>query len=297
MEKSVTLFQFQQSLSDKQLKLLDELHRDDVCFFRFIGGNSGDTEKLIDQLSALREKGVLLFGIFRFPFRFEGKRRLQTAIVQYFEMKERCDGITYYFSDGMMETLVPHISIQAANQAFDEMELMPVKALENMLQHPGTVNIDVQDVFTFVRSHKGPVFVRTIEGDSFDEPLKYSVSAPYLAQDYMDGKQMMINIGYGQQVNMESFRQISLRLNDLFNKADLFKLGTYHIDEPTERFKITMMVNGLSDPFERPETMHWTSQSRTWIKRKWNKLAKNRSLTKAPILFMQKRRDEGVQGE
>lgn len=51
---------------------------------------------------------------------------------------------------------------------------------------------------------------------------------------------------------MDAFRQINLRLHDLFSKADLFKLGSYFIDEPGHRFKISLLVNGINDPIAIP---------------------------------------------
>jgi cell division protein FtsZ len=274
MEKAVRIFQIKQELSEKDLSMLPTMERDDICFYHFVGGNVGETERLIEQLSCLKERRVLLFGIFRFPFRFEGKKRLHTAIVQYHRMKEICDGITYFQSDGMMDILEPGTSIREANLTFDSLEEAPIRAIQEMIHLPGEMNIDVQDIQTFIKGKKGPLFIRTFEGDSFDEPLKYLISAPYLPQDYADGEQMIINIGYAQNVDMVAFQQINLRLNDLFHKADLFKLGTYFMDEPGHRFKITLVVNGIQDPFPRPEKMKRTFLQRHWFKRKWVDFAK-----------------------
>ncbi|GAX91192.1 cell division protein FtsZ [Effusibacillus lacus] len=272
MVNPVRIFKIKQELSERDRILMPMMGRDDICFFRFVGGNSGETERLMEQLYRLKSRDVLLVGIFRFPFRFEGKKRLQKAISQYYQMKELCDAITYLHSDGMMEILTPGTTIQEANLVFELLEEAPIRAIEEMIQVTGEMNIDVKDIQTFLRNGRGPVYIRTFEGDSFDEPLKYAISTPYLPQDYTEGKQMIINIGCTKDVDMVSFQQINLRLNDLFHKTDLFKLGTYLMDEPGPRFKITLIVNGMKDPFPQPEKMKKLITQRLWFKKKWELL-------------------------
>jgi cell division protein FtsZ len=249
------------------------MDRENICFFRFTGGNPSETDGLVKQLYRLKESNCLLFGIFRFPFRFEGKNRMQTAIEQYHRMKEACDAITYFYSDGMMDMLEEGTSIREANQQFEQFEKAPIEAIKEMVQQTGDINIDVRDIQTFIRDKKGALFIRTFEGNSFDEPLKYLISAPYLPPDFADGKQMIINVGYTNDVEMNTFRQINLRLNDLFNKAEIFKLGSYQINESGSRLKITLMVNGISDPFTRPGSMKKATMYRYWFMRKWEKLS------------------------
>jgi cell division protein FtsZ len=273
MEEYIRVFEIKQELSDKDLNFLLTMDQENICFFRFVGGNLSETNGLVKQLYRLKDSKCLLFGIFRFPFRFEGKGRMQTAIEQYYRMKEACDAITYFYSDGMMEMLEEGTSIREANQQFEQFEKAPIEAIKEMVQQTGDINIDVRDIQTFIRDKKGALFIRTFEGISFDEPLKYLISAPYLPPDFTEGKQMIINVGYTNDVEMNTFRQINLRLNDLFNKAEIFKLGSYRIDEAGSRLKITLMVNGISDPFTRPNKMKQGPLYQYWFMRKWRKLS------------------------
>ncbi|MEB3103698.1 cell division protein FtsZ [Ferviditalea candida] len=273
MESPIRFFKIKQEFAEKEGSFLSEIRRDDICFFRFVGGNTSETDKLGRQLNRLKASGALLIGIFRFPFRFEGKRRMQTAIEQYYRMREICDAVTYLNSDGMMETLKPGTPIHQAREIFDRFEEASVRSIEETIRVSGEMNIDAHDIRSFMKNSSGPVYIRTFEGDSFDEPLKYAISAPYLPQDFTEGRQMIVNIGYTQNVDMLSFQQINLRLNDLFNKAELVKLGSYFINEPGHRFRITLFIHGMQDPFPRPEQMGKSYLRRLWLKRKWDELA------------------------
>jgi cell division protein FtsZ len=261
LEKSGKIYRIKHQLSDESSV--------SISFYRFIGGNASETDEMVEQLHALKREKGLLFGIFRFPFRFEGKKRLQIAIMQYYRMKAICDGITYFHGDGMMETLKPGTSVKEAHEIFSSMEEAAVTAMEEMICMPGEMNIDGRDIHTFMTAYKGPFFLRSFEGDSFDEPLKYIIAAPYLPPDFADGRQMIIQIGYTREVDMETFRQINLRLNDLFHKADLFKIGTYFMDEHRSSIKITLLVNGLIDPFPRPDSMKSKYFPSLALLRKW----------------------------
>ncbi|WP_204501631.1 cell division protein FtsZ [Aquibacillus albus] len=252
METAVRIYQMNSGFSETEEAMAAKLEPNDMCFYRFIGGNSSETDDLTNQLYELKEKRVLLIGVFRFPFRFEGKKRFQTATTQYFRMKELCDAVIYFNSDGLMETIDTNTTIRDANLIFNAIEEQTIESLKEMIQMTGEMNIDFQDIQTFIKGNKGPLFLHTVEGESFDEPLKYLISTPYLPEDFTDGKQLILNIGYTRDMDMEAFRQINLRLHDLFSKADLFKLGSYFIDEPGERFKITLLVNGIEDPIDRP---------------------------------------------
>jgi cell division protein FtsZ len=168
-------------------------------------------------------------------------------------MKEICDAIIYFNGDALMESIDKKSTIQEANQAFDIIEENTIKTMKQIVERTGDMNIDFQDVEVFINNKRGPLFIHTLEGEVFDEPLKYLLSTPYLPEDFTDGTQLMLNIGYARDVDMEAYRQINLRLHDLFSKADLFKIGTYLMDEPGRRFHITLMVNGINDPIKLPE--------------------------------------------
>jgi cell division protein FtsZ len=268
METPVRIYQMNSGLSEEENAVAENLRAHDLCFYRFTGGNSSETDELTDQLCALREKKVLLIGVFRFPFRFEGKKRFQTATMQYFRMKELCDAVIYFKSDGLMETIDASTTIRDANLIFNAIEERTIETLQEMIEMTGEMNIDFQDIKTFIKANKGPLFLHTVEGDSFDEPLKYLISTPYLPEDFTDGKQLIINIGYTRDADMEAFRQINLRLHDLFSKADLFKLGSYFIDEPGQRFTITLLVNGIDDPIDTPDVYKKVPRYRELL-RKW----------------------------
>ncbi|SET20729.1 cell division protein FtsZ [Salinibacillus kushneri] len=277
MKNDVAIYKLKHSQFEKDYyQYAPHMNQDDFCFYHFVGGDPNETDKLIEQLHTIKNERVLLLGIFRFPFQFEGKKRLETAIHQYYHMKEICDTVAFFHGEGMLHMIQSDTTVVEANKFFNSLEDELVEALENMVSIPGEMNIDVQDIKHFITQSDGPLFLHTIERDSFDQPLKNLISAPYLPDNYADGKQMILNIGYTQGVDMEAYRQINLRLHDMFHKADLVKLGSYYINKPGKQFKITLLVNGIEDPFPKPEHFSKTSTSTTalWFKKKWEGLFK-----------------------
>ncbi|GIO25877.1 cell division protein FtsZ [Ornithinibacillus bavariensis] len=273
MERLFGPFKMDTDFSDKEHSIRVELERNDLCFYRFIGGNASETQELRQQLQSLRERKPLLIGIFRFPFRFEGKRRQMTAREQYYIMRDYCDSVVFFESDGLMETIDPSTPIHEARIAFDTIEDRTINTLREMVDETGKINIDYQDIKTFIFRKRGPLFLHSIEGSSFDEPLKHLISTPYLPEDFTEAEQLIINIGYTRNVDMEAFRQINLRLNDLFDKAEIFKIGSYFIDEPGHRFKITLLVNGIEDPIAMPrEVQKEAAIKYKGFMKRWQKL-------------------------
>lgn len=263
METAVKIYQTDYDTFETDKLVKRKLTQDNLCFYRFIGGNLNETEDLIKQLNTLKEKKALLVGIFRFPFRFEGKKRNQIAAEQYYRMKEICDSVIYFYSDALMESIDKYATIREAKQAFDKIEVHTIQTMKQIVEQAGDVNIDFQDIETFISKYRGPFFLYTVEGETFDEPLKYLLSTPYLPEDFTDARQLLLNIGYARDVDMEAYRQINLRFHDLFSKADVFKIGTYFMDEPGNHFNITLIVNGISDPVKKPDDYTKMSKYRT----------------------------------
>lgn len=250
-----------------------------IYFYRFVGGNPSETEKLVRELDQQKGKHELLIGMFRFPFRFEGKKRTEIASIQYFRMKELCDAVIVFRSDDLLKMVDEKTPIHEAYQTFRKIEDYTILSLQKTIDLTGEINIDFQDVVTFIKRNPGPMFIHTVEGSYFNEPLKYLISSPYLPDDFTDGKQLIINIGYTRSADLDAFRQINLRLNDLFSKADIFKIGSYLIDEPGEKFRITLLVNGIDDPVKMPEDYKKLPKYRG-ISRMFGKITNNRQLAR-----------------
>ncbi|MBU9722037.1 MULTISPECIES: cell division protein FtsZ [Bacillaceae] len=272
MDEPIIIYDLKQELHNQDIHYLLKRENVNICFFRFVGGNPSETDEVFKQLYRLKDSRTIVFGIFRFPFRFEGKQRMEIAIDQYFKLKKVCDSIIYFYSDGMMETLEEGTSIRDANILFEEFEKAPIRAIEEMVKNTGDINIDIRDIQSFIRNKDGALFVRTFEGNSFDEPLKHLISTPYLSQNFAEGNQLMVNIGYTNDVDMDAFRQINLRINDLFHKMEIFKIGSYLMDKPGRRLKITVMANGIVDPFEQKEDTKNLPLYRYWFANKWRKV-------------------------
>lgn len=257
MDRHYRIIQIKHFHFDKQKTEIENLTENDICFYHFIGGNSDDTDVLLERIGNIKEKRSLIIGIFRFPHRFEGKRRLRIAINQYYMFKKLCDGLIYFLSDGMMEKIESGTPINEAHNQFMAYEESCIKAMEEMIDNPGDINIDVRDIQSFVKRRTSPLFLHIIERDDFDEPLKHIIEKPYLPADFTDGEEMMMNIGYSRDIDMNTYQQINLRMNDLFHKADLVKLGTYFINEPGKKMRITLFVNGLGDPYPPSEHLNF----------------------------------------
>lgn len=275
--QSARIFTVRQTLGADTLAGLKEAQPGDFCFYQFSGGNQSETDTLENVLSTVKEYPVCLVGVFRFPFRFEGKRRLATAIGQYYRMRDICDGMTYQTGDGMLAILNQHTSLQHAERAIEWLDGEPARVVESMLNVCGAMNIDANDVKTFIRQSQGPLYIHSFAGD-LDEPLKYTLAVPYLPPDYADGTMLLVNVGYSAEVDMNLFQQMNLRLTDLFHKAELFKLGTHYLEGADHRFTVTVMVSGLSDPAPRPGGSPEFYASRLWFKRK----LRNRARTGLP---------------
>jgi cell division protein FtsZ len=109
------------------------------------GGTGTGAAPIVAEVA--RELGVLTVAVVTKPFGFEGKR-LKIAEVGIAELQKHVDSLIVILNDRLMDVLGDDVSMDEAFKAADNVLRNAVGGIAEIINFPGLVNVDFEDVRT-----------------------------------------------------------------------------------------------------------------------------------------------------
>jgi cell division protein FtsZ len=109
------------------------------------GGTGTGAAPIVAEVA--RELGVLTVAVVTKPFGFEGKR-LKVADVGIAELQKHVDSLIVILNDRLMDVLGDDVSMDDAFKAADNVLRNAVGGIAEIINFPGLVNVDFEDVRT-----------------------------------------------------------------------------------------------------------------------------------------------------
>ncbi|MDR2789131.1 MAG: cell division protein FtsZ, partial [Candidatus Accumulibacter sp.] len=109
------------------------------------GGTGTGAAPVIAEVA--REKGVLTVAVVTKPFAWEGKRA-KTAEAGIAELQKHVDSLIIILNEKLMEVLGDDVSMKDAFKAADNVLCNAVGGIAEIINSPGLVNVDFEDVRT-----------------------------------------------------------------------------------------------------------------------------------------------------
>ena len=182
----------------------DALRGADMVFITCgLGGGTGTgAAPVVAEIA--QNLGCLTVAIVTKPFRFEGKKRLDYALVGLDELRKHVDTIVVIPNDRLRDIIDKSTPLNAAFQEVDNVLRLGVQSISDLIAVTGLVNLDFADVKT-VMANKGDALigigVATGENRAI-EAAKQSVSSPLLETDIRGATDAIINITGGANLSL-----------------------------------------------------------------------------------------------
>ena len=144
------------------------------------GGTGTGSASIIAQIA--RELGALTVGVVTKPFTFEGKRRIRHAQMGIEKLKEQVDTLITIPNQKLLQVANPGLSMVEAFQMADQVLVNAVKGISDIINIPGTINVDFADVKT-IMSCMGQALMGIGSSNAENRALeaaKQAISSPYL---------------------------------------------------------------------------------------------------------------------
>ena len=117
------------------------------------GGTGTGAAPVIAEIA--REMGILTVAVVSKPFGFEGKRmRIAEAGIE--ELGEHVDSLIVILNEKLMDVLGEDVSMKDAFRAADDVLYNAVAGISEIINSPGLVNVDFEDVRTVMAERRCP---------------------------------------------------------------------------------------------------------------------------------------------
>ncbi len=188
-----------------------------------MGGGTGTGAAPIIARAA-REMGILTVAVVTKPFGFEGKR-LKIAEAGIAELQKHVDSLIVILNDKLMDVLGDDVSMDEAFKAADNVLRNAVGGIAEIINFPGLVNVDFEDVRT-VMGEMGVAMMGSAHASGVDRAriaAEQAVASPLLEGINLSGAK-------GVLVNITATRGLKMKeVNEVMNTVREFAADDAHI--------------------------------------------------------------------
>ena len=232
-----------------------ELLRNDGTKMLFItagmgGGTGTGAAPVIAQIA--KELDILTVGIVTLPFDFEGKSKMDKALIGVEELKKGCDSVITILNQRLIE-IYGDLSQSMAFEKADDIIATSAKCIAEIVTIPGQINVDFEDVNTVMRN-AGTSVLGSAEssGDNrAQEAVENAINSPLLNDRNIDGaKKILLNIVSGGGDNELTTRELNVitqLINEVSSSTAEMIFGTATDGELDDRVRVTIIATGFEN--------------------------------------------------
>ncbi|MBO5475334.1 MAG: cell division protein FtsZ [Bacilli bacterium] len=166
------------------------------------GGTGTGAAPVIAEIS--QDIGALTVGIVTKPFRFEGKRRMEQAIIGVDELKKHVDTLIVIPNDKLRDIIDKSTPMLDAFKEVDNVLHRGVQSISDLIAVSGLVNLDFADVKA-VMEKRGNALIGIGLGTGENraiEAAKQAVSSPLLETSIVGATDAIINVTGGSSLTL-----------------------------------------------------------------------------------------------
>ena len=166
------------------------------------GGTGTGAAPIIAEIA--QDMGALTVGIVTKPFRFEGKKRMENALVGLEELRTHVDSLIIIPNDRLRELIDKTTSFEDAFKEVDNVLHRGVQSISDLIAVTGVINLDFADVKA-IMENRGQALIGIGVGFGDNraiEAAKQAVSSPLLETTINGATDCIINITGGNSLTL-----------------------------------------------------------------------------------------------
>ncbi|MBL8471825.1 MAG: cell division protein FtsZ [Rhodocyclaceae bacterium] len=209
------------------------------------GGTGTGAAPVVAEIA--RELGILTVAVVTKPFAFEGKR-MSAAMAGIEELSQRVDSLIVILNDKLMEVLGDDISMKDAFRAADNVLHNAVGGIAEIINFPGLVNVDFQDVKT-VMSEMGMAMMGSACASGVDRAriaAEQAVASPLLEGVHLSGARgVLVNITASTSLKMKEVNEVMSTIREFAAEDSTVIFGAVFDEEMGDDLRVTVVATGL----------------------------------------------------
>jgi cell division protein FtsZ len=220
------------------------------------GGTGTGAAPIVAEVA--REMGILTVAVVTKPFGFEGKRA-KIAEAGILELQKHVDSLIVILNDRLMDVLGEDVSMDEAFKAADNVLRNAVGGIAEIINFPGLVNVDFEDVRT-VMGEMGMAMMGSAYASGVDRAriaAEQAVSSPLLEGVNLSGaKGVLVNITSSRSLRMKEVNEVMNTVREFAADDAHIIFGAVYDEEMGDELRVTVVATGLGQqqakrqPFE-----------------------------------------------
>ena len=230
----------------------DALRGADMVFITCgLGGGTGTgAAPVVAEIA--QNLGCLTVAIVTKPFKFEGKKRMDYALVGLDELRKHVDSIVVIPNDRLRDLIDRSTQLDDAFKEVDNVLRLGVQSISDLISVPGLVNLDFADVRT-VMEQKGDALIGIGVGFGDNravEAAKQAVNSPLLETTISGATDCIVNITGGNSMTLFEAEDAVEVVRTVANTDVNIIFGAVINEALTDEIVVTVIATGFEDSTE-----------------------------------------------
>src|SRR5438105_10553101 len=211
------------------------------------GGTGTGAAPVVAQVA--KELGILTVAVVTKPFSFEGVRRMQAAETGIDELSQHVDSVIVILNEKLEEVLGDDVSMEEAFSAADSVLKNAVAGISEIINVPGLINVDFQDVRT-VMAEQGMAMMGSAASSGVDRAriaAEQAVACPLLEGVNLSGARgVVVNITANKSsLKLRETKEVMNTIRGFAADDATIIFGAVYDDPMGEELRVTVIATGL----------------------------------------------------
>jgi cell division protein FtsZ len=214
------------------------------------GGTGTGAGPVIAEVA--RSLGILTVAVVTKPFSFEGSKRMRIAEQGIAELSPHVDSLIVILNDKLEEVLGEDVTQEEAFKAADDVLNSAVAGIAEIINQPGLVNVDFQDVRT-VMSEQGMAMMGSAASSGIDRAriaAEQAIACPLLEGVNLAGARgVLVNISASRSsLKLRETKEVMNTVRTFAAEDATIIYGGVYDDALGEDLRVTVVATGLGAP-------------------------------------------------
>ncbi|MFA6445599.1 MAG: cell division protein FtsZ, partial [Sterolibacterium sp.] len=189
------------------------------------------------------------------PFEYEG-RRMTLAEQGLLELAQNVDSLIVILNEKLMEVMGDEVSMLDAFKAADNVLKNAVGGISEIINVPGLVNVDFEDVRT-VMGEMGKAMMGSAVAAGVDRAriaAEQAVASPLLEGIELSGARgVLVNITANQSLGLKEVKEVMNTIRTYAAHDATIIFGTVYEDGMEDQLRVTVVATGLGGHIAKPQ--------------------------------------------
>ena len=211
------------------------------------GGTGTGAAPVIAEIA--QEQGALTVGIVTKPFRFEGKRRMENALIGLEELRKHVDTLIIIPNDRLRDIIDKTTSFDAAFKEVDNVLHRGVQSISDLIAVTGVINLDFADVKTVMeKSGTAIIGIGCNAGENRAIEAARQAVANSLLEATIDGAtNAIVNVTGGNNLTLYEIEEAVETVREAANADINIIFGAIKNENLTDEVIVTVIATGFDE--------------------------------------------------